>query len=43
MIRLLQQDNRTIKIIFALIIGAAVISMVAYLIPGIGSDIGDRQ
>jgi peptidyl-prolyl cis-trans isomerase D len=40
MIRLLQQDNRTIKIIFALIIGAAVISMVAYLIPGIGSDIG---
>ena len=40
MIRLLQQDNRTIKIIFALIIGAAVISMVAYLIPGIGGDIG---
>lgn len=40
MIRLLQQDNKTIKILFALIIGAAVISMVAYLIPGIGDTAG---
>jgi peptidyl-prolyl cis-trans isomerase D len=34
MIRILQQDNRLTKILFTVIIGAAVISMVAYLIPG---------
>ncbi len=39
MIRLLQQDNRIIKVIFALIIGAAIITMVAYLIPGMGGDV----
>jgi peptidyl-prolyl cis-trans isomerase D len=38
MIRILQQDNRIIKIIFAVIIGIAVVSMVAYLIPGIGDN-----
>jgi len=36
MIRILQKENRVTKIIFAVIIGAAVISMVAYLIPGVG-------
>jgi peptidyl-prolyl cis-trans isomerase D len=35
MIRFLQQDNRVTKILFAVIIGAAVISMVVYLIPGL--------
>jgi peptidyl-prolyl cis-trans isomerase D len=34
MIRFLQQDNKVTKILFAVIIGAAVISMVVYLIPG---------
>jgi peptidyl-prolyl cis-trans isomerase D len=40
MIRILQQDNRATKIIFAVIIGAACLSMVAYLIPGIGDNSG---
>jgi peptidyl-prolyl cis-trans isomerase D len=42
MIRILQKDNRITKFIFAAIIGVAVISMVAYLIPGIndGSNSG---
>ncbi len=42
MIRILQKENRVTKIIFAVIIGVAVISMVAYLIPGIndGSSAG---
>jgi peptidyl-prolyl cis-trans isomerase D len=35
MIRFLQQDNKLTKIIFGVIIGAAVISMVVYLIPGL--------
>ena len=35
MIRILQQDNRYIKIIFAVIIGFAVITMVITLVPGI--------
>ena len=35
MIRILQQDNRIIKIIFAVIIGFAVITMVITLVPGI--------
>jgi peptidyl-prolyl cis-trans isomerase D len=36
MIRILQQDNKATKIVFAVIIAAACFSMVAYLIPGIG-------
>jgi peptidyl-prolyl cis-trans isomerase D len=35
MIRILQQDSRAIKIIFALIIGAAIVTMVITLVPGI--------
>jgi len=35
MIRLLQQNNRTTKIIFAVIIGLAVVTMVITLVPGI--------
>src|ERR1700730_5906470 len=44
MIRILQQNNRFTKVLFALIIGAAVITMVITLVPGIfdnasGSDV----
>src|SRR3984885_3483047 len=35
MIRILQQDSPLIKVLFALIIGAAVITMVITLVPGI--------
>jgi peptidyl-prolyl cis-trans isomerase D len=35
MIRFLQQDNKLIKILFGVIIGVAVISMVVYLVPGL--------
>src|SRR5271154_4102070 len=35
MIRILQQDNRITKILFAVIIGFAVITMVITLVPGI--------
>jgi len=35
MIRILQQDNRLTKIIFAVVIGAAVVTMVITLVPGI--------
>jgi peptidyl-prolyl cis-trans isomerase D len=35
MIRFLQQDNRVVKVLFALIIGAAVVTMVITLVPGI--------
>ncbi len=35
MIRILQQNNRLTKVLFALIIGAAVITMVITLVPGI--------
>jgi peptidyl-prolyl cis-trans isomerase D len=35
MIRFLQQDNKVVKIMFGVIIGAAVISMVIYLVPGL--------
>ena len=38
MIRILQKDSKTLKIIFALIIGVVGLSMVAYLIPGIGDN-----
>jgi len=35
MIRFLQQDNKVVKIMFGVIIGAAVVSMVIYLVPGL--------
>ena len=35
MIRMLQQNNRLVKVLFAVIIGAAVITMVITLVPGI--------
>ena len=35
MIRFLPQDNKVVKILFGVIIGAAVISMVWYLVPGL--------
>jgi peptidyl-prolyl cis-trans isomerase D len=35
MIRFLQQDNKIIKIMFGVIIGAAAVSMVVYLVPGL--------
>ena len=35
MIRILQQDNRIVKAVFAIIIGAAIITMVISLVPGI--------
>jgi peptidyl-prolyl cis-trans isomerase D len=38
MIRFLQQDNKAVKIMFAVIIGAACVSMVIYLVPGLMSD-----
>ena len=38
MIRFLQKDTKTIKIMFGVIIGAACISMVIYLVPGLMSD-----
>jgi peptidyl-prolyl cis-trans isomerase D len=38
MIRILQQDNRLVKALFALIIGAAIITMVITLVPGIFTD-----
>ena len=38
MIRILQQDTKATKILFGVIIGAAIVSMVVYLIPGLLSD-----
>ena len=38
MIRMLQQDNRATKAVFALIIGATIVAMVVFLVPGIFSD-----
>ena len=35
MIRILQKDNRATKIVFAVIIGFALISMILYLVPGL--------
>ena len=35
MIRILQQDNRATKAIFAVVIGAAILAMVVTLVPGI--------
>ena len=40
MIRILQQDNKFIKIVFGVIIGAAVITMVITLVPGIFDNVG---
>lgn len=40
MIRILQQENKFTKIIFAVIIGAAVITMVITLVPGIFDNAG---
>ncbi len=40
MIRILQQDNRLTKIVFAVIIGFAVITMVITLVPGIFDNTG---
>jgi peptidyl-prolyl cis-trans isomerase D len=40
MIRFLQQDNKLTKILFGVIIGAACISMVVYLIPGLMDNSG---
>ena len=38
MIRILQQDNRITKAIFAVVIGAAIVTMVITLVPGIFND-----
>src|ERR1700748_1571643 len=38
MIRIFQQDNRATKIIFGLIIAAAIVTMVITLVPGIFND-----
>ncbi len=35
MMRFLQKDNRVVKAFFIVIIGAATVSMVVYLIPGL--------
>lgn len=45
MIRILQQDNRATKAIFAVVIGAAIITMVITLVPGIfdNGDTGDAS
>ncbi len=40
MIRILQQDNKFIKVVFGLIIGVAVITMVITLVPGIFDNAG---
>ena len=40
MIRILQQDNKITKAVFAVIIGAAVITMVITLVPGIFDNAG---
>ncbi len=40
MIRLLQQNNSVIKVLFALIIGAAIVTMVITLVPGIFDNSG---
>ena len=40
MIRVLQQNNKIVKILFAVIIGAAVVTMVITLVPGIFDNVG---
>ncbi|HEY8996642.1 MAG TPA: peptidylprolyl isomerase [Edaphobacter sp.] len=43
MIRILQQDNRITKILFAVIIGFAVVTMVITLVPGIFDNAGTND
>ena len=43
MIRILQQNNRFTKVLFAVIIGAAVITMVITLVPGIFDNAGTND
>ena len=43
MIRILQQDNKSTKAVFAVIIGAAVVTMVITLVPGIFDNAGGGQ
>src|SRR5215469_12650840 len=40
MIRFLQRDNQVTKILFGVIIGAACVSMVVYLVPGLMDNLG---
>ena len=40
MIRILQQNNKTVKVLFAIIIGLAVVTMVITLVPGIFDNVG---
>ena len=40
MIRILQQDNKYVKVLFGIIIGAAVVTMVITLVPGIFDNTG---
>jgi peptidyl-prolyl cis-trans isomerase D len=40
MIRILQQNNQTIKVLFAVVIGLAVVTMVITLVPGIFDNVG---
>lgn len=40
MIRILQQNNQAVKVLFAIIIGLAVVTMVITLVPGIFDNVG---
>ena len=43
MIRILQQDNKIVKAVFAVIIGAAILTMVITLVPGIYDNMGSAN
>jgi peptidyl-prolyl cis-trans isomerase D len=43
MIRILQKDTKATKILFGLIIGAAIVSMVVYLVPGLTDNSGSSD
>ena len=43
MIRILQQNNKATKVIFAVIIGFAVVTMVITLVPGIFDNVGSSS
>ena len=43
MIRLLQQNNKATRILFGVIIGAAIVSMVIYLVPGLMDNSGSNN
>jgi peptidyl-prolyl cis-trans isomerase D len=43
MIRILQKDTKATKILFGVIIGAAIVSMVVYLIPGLMDSSGSND